>query len=60
MVYYILDGDLDSACIASLGVDHRFGCGFEVADLPLVSICDLAHVGNQTPATEFTFHIDGH
>ena len=58
MVFYILDGYLFNS--ASLGGGHRLGCGLNYANLPKVSILDLAHVGNKTSVAEFTFHIDSH
>ena len=37
-----------------------FRLWFKLADLPKVSIRNLAHEGNRTPVAEFPCHIDGH
>ena len=33
---------------------------FKLANLPKVSIRDLAHAGNRTPVAELASHIDSH
>ena len=37
-----------------------FRLWFKLANLPKVSIRDLAHAGNRTPVAEFASHIDSH
>ena len=57
---YILGRDLLNSALLTRRKRPPFRLLSKLANLPKVSIRDLAHAGNWTPAAEITSHIDKH